>query len=60
MTKLTNFIESTKVLNFIICVIIFNAIILGLETSPTVMLNFEGLIQFGQDMSFGFWYRTWV
>lgn len=45
MTKLTNFIESTQVRNFIIGVIIFNAIILGLETSATMMLNFGELIQ---------------
>lgn len=45
MTELTKFIESTQVRNFIICVIIFNAIILGLETSETVMSNFGGLIQ---------------
>ena len=45
MTKLTNFIESTQVRNFIIGVIIFNAIILGLETSATMMSNFGGLIQ---------------
>lgn len=45
MTTLTDFIESTQVRNFIIGVIIFNAIILGLETSSTMMLNFGGLIQ---------------
>ena len=45
MTKLTNFIESTQVRNFIIGVIIFNAIILGLETSATMMSNFGALIQ---------------
>jgi voltage-gated sodium channel len=45
MTTLTNFIESTQVRNFIIGVIIFNAIILGLETSSTMMSNFGGLIQ---------------
>ena len=45
MTKLTNFIESTQVRNLIIGVIIFNAIILGLETSATMMSNFGGLIQ---------------
>ena len=45
MTKLTNFIESTQVRNFIIGVIIFNAIILGLETSATMMSNFGVLIQ---------------
>ena len=45
MTKLTKFIESTQVRNFIIGVIIFNAIILGLETSTTVMSKFGGLIQ---------------
>ena len=45
MTKLTNFIESTQVRNFIIGVIIFNAIFLGLETSATMMSNFGSLIQ---------------
>ena len=45
MTKLTKFIESTQVRNFIIGVIIFNSIILGLETSSTMMLKFGGLIQ---------------
>jgi len=45
MTKLTKFIESTQVRNFIIGVIIFNAIVLGLETSTTIMSNFGGLIQ---------------
>ena len=45
MTKLTKFIESTQVRNFIFGVIIFNAIILGLETSTTVMSKFGGLIQ---------------
>ncbi|NCW07695.1 MAG: ion transporter [Rhodobacterales bacterium] len=45
MTKLAKFIESTQVRNFIIGVIIFNAIILGLETSLTMMSNFGGFIQ---------------
>lgn len=45
MTKLKKFIESTQVRNFIFGVIIFNAIILGLETSTTVMSKFGGLIQ---------------
>ena len=45
MTKLTNFIEGTQVRNFIIGVIIFDAIGLGFETSSTMMPNFGGLIQ---------------
>jgi voltage-gated sodium channel len=45
MIKLTNFIESTQVRNFIIGAIIFNAIVLGFETSSTMMPNFGGLIQ---------------
>ncbi|MCX7301606.1 MAG: ion transporter [Rhodobacterales bacterium] len=35
--KLATFIESDRVRNVIIWVILFNAVILGLETSPTVM-----------------------
>ena len=45
MTKLTKFIESTQVRKFIFGVIIFNTIILGLETSTTVMSKFGGLIE---------------
>ena len=45
MTTLTDFIESTQVRNFIIGVIIFNAIILGFETSSTMMSNFGTLGQ---------------
>ena len=45
MTKLTKFVESTRVRNFIIGVIIFNAIILRLETSSMMMSKFGGLIQ---------------
>ena len=45
MAKLMKFIERTQVRNFIIGVIILNAIILELETSSTMMSNFGGLIQ---------------
>lgn len=45
MNKLAEFIESPSVRNFIIGVIIFNAIVLGLETSKTLMTSFGGLIQ---------------
>ena len=45
MTKLRKFVESSRVRNFIIAVIIFNAVVLGLETSTTIMSGFGGLIQ---------------
>jgi len=44
MTQLTKFIESAQVRNFIIAVIVFNAVILGLETSSDLMTNFGALI----------------
>ncbi|MEX3017403.1 ion transporter [Gymnodinialimonas hymeniacidonis] len=43
-TRLANFVESARVRNFIIGVIIFNAIILGLETSDPVMASYGSLI----------------
>ncbi len=43
-TRLADFMESARVRNFIIGVIIFNAIILGLETSEPVMARYGGLI----------------
>lgn len=42
--KLAEFMESGRVRNTILCVILFNAVILGLETSKTVMAQAGGLI----------------
>jgi len=42
--RLEAWIESPMIRNAIIGVIIFNAIILGMETSPVLMANFGGLI----------------
>ena len=42
--KIAEFMASAMVRNTIIGVIIFNAIILGLETSPAVMSRFGGLL----------------
>ena len=44
MTRLTAFIESPGFRRFIIGVIIFNAAILGLETSKTIMARAGGVI----------------
>lgn len=41
-TKLGQWLESPLVTRFILCVIIFNAIILGFETSKAAMGNFGG------------------
>ena len=43
-TKLGQWLESPLVTRFILCVIIFNAIILGFETSKVAMGNFGGLL----------------
>jgi voltage-gated sodium channel len=45
MTKLRKFVESSRVRNFIIAVIVFNAVVLGLETSTTIMSGSGGLMQ---------------
>jgi len=42
--QLAEFVESPRIRNFIIGVIIFNALLLGLETSPTVMGFAGGLV----------------
>ena len=44
-TKLKTFLDSTFVKNVIIIVILFNAVLLGLETSQTVMAQFGALIK---------------
>ena len=44
--KLKAFLENPRVVNAIMMVIIFNAILLGLETSKTVMARIGGLISF--------------
>lgn len=44
MIQLQKFIESSLFRNTIICVILFNAILLGLETSKTAMTSFGGVI----------------
>ena len=44
-TKLKTFLDSTFVKNGIIIVILFNAVLLGLETSQTVMAQFGALIK---------------
>ncbi|MCH2076693.1 MAG: ion transporter [Rhodobacteraceae bacterium] len=44
MTRIRDFIEAPRVSNLIMGVIIFNAILLGLETSKTVMAMFGPLI----------------
>lgn len=46
MQKLTEFLESNRVRNFILSVILLNAVILGLETSKQVMERVGGLILF--------------
>ncbi len=43
-TRMADFLDRPQVRNFIIGVIIFNAIILGLETSDVVMARYSGLI----------------
>lgn len=43
-TRLATWLETATVRNFVIGVIIFNAIILGLETSPTIMASYGPLI----------------
>lgn len=43
--KLADLLESRKVGNFIFAVIVFNALILGLETSQTVMASAGGLLR---------------
>jgi voltage-gated sodium channel len=42
--RLASFIDSDPVRNFIIAVILFNAVILGLETSPAVMARAGGVL----------------
>jgi len=42
--KLKNFIESPKAVNFILAIILFNAALLGLETSPRIMERFGHII----------------
>ncbi len=44
--RIGSWLESTYVSNFIICVILFNAVILGLETSAAVMDRFGPAILF--------------
>ncbi|MEM6306700.1 MAG: ion transporter [Pseudomonadota bacterium] len=46
MTQLQHMLERPVVRNSIIGVIIFNAVLLGLETSPTVMGRMGGVIKF--------------
>ena len=45
-TKLSAWLDRPAVGNFIVGVIIFNAVILGLETSDTIMASAAGLIHF--------------
>lgn len=45
-TQIRKFVESTRFQNFIIAVILINAVLLGLETYPQVMSRFGGLVQF--------------
>ena len=45
-TRLQNWLETALIRNFIIAVIIFNAVILGLETSTYVMARAGWLIGF--------------
>jgi len=42
--KLAGFLESARVRNVILCVILFNAVILGMETSKTIMAQAGDLI----------------
>jgi voltage-gated sodium channel len=44
-SKLIEWLEGTFVTRFILGVIVFNAIILGLETSPTIMGSMGGLLK---------------
>lgn len=43
-TKLAGWVESTKVQNFIVVVILLNALIMGIETSPVLMERFGGFL----------------
>ena len=45
-TKIANFLDQPAVGNFIIGVILFNAVLLGLDTSKTVMSRYGGLVSF--------------
>ncbi len=42
--KLQSFLEDARVINAIMAVIIFNAVLLGMETSPAIMARFGTLI----------------
>ena len=42
--KISALVETSRFQNFIIGVIVFNAIILGFETSKTTMANYGGLV----------------
>ncbi|SFE19421.1 voltage-gated sodium channel [Sulfitobacter brevis] len=42
--KLRSFLEDARVINAIMAVIIFNAVLLGMETSPAIMARFGTLI----------------
>ncbi|MEO0510162.1 MAG: ion transporter [Verrucomicrobiota bacterium] len=44
--KLARWVESTSIQKFIIGIIILNGLILGLETSPTIMERFGGVLVF--------------
>ena len=46
LPRLTRLIESNAFRNFILGIIIFNALLLGLETSSSIMADFGGLISF--------------
>ncbi len=43
-SKIANFVESPKVVAFIIILILINAVTLGLETSPTAVAKYGGLL----------------
>ena len=43
--RLTKWLEGTFATRFILSVIVFNAVILGLETSQTVMGTMDGLLK---------------
>jgi len=44
--RVAAFLDQSRVRNFVLGVIIFNAVILGLDTSETVMRRFGGLVRF--------------
>ena len=49
--RLRSFIESSLVQNFILFVIIINAIVLGMQTSPALMADYGGILNLTDDVA---------